>query len=317
MNHFLSRIGRTQFGRHFLPILSSVTVCGYLGVHTISHGLIRNLFVASGPNGEPVQISDYLRDMITDVFAEVEKGGFHEDVLNMKSWNGPKPIIRWFTSSTLDPIVYGMTDFATGISIGVPNSYNYLQPQDLPDNVFAVKRLSIVRSPQGRESEDQNAVEDEAMLVKREKEPTVLVRKIDKNSKEGEDYINSLLLSENAKRFSLARELYVGDSYRPLLQCLALALSMTGAITTSRAQVRFFKIQTSHITHRLPGYILSGILFSGIYMFLSSAIDDFVGKKANERAKKLGENYVLGAEEYFKKQAIRDNILGISRSRYI
>lgn len=319
MNHFLSRIGRSTFGRHFMPTLSCATFAGYLGFHTISHDLIRKLFVAQGPDGRPAQISDYLRDIITEVFGEVEQAGFHVDVFKLKNFTCPQPVIRWFASSTLDPIVYGMTDFATGVSIGVPNSYNYQKPDDLPDSVFVVKKLAIVRSPQGREREQQDQqqqiADDEVMLEKREREPTVLVRKIDKNSEEGQEYIDSLLLSEKAKRFSIARELYVADSYRPLLHSIVVALAPTAAITTSRAYVHAFKLKDHHISHRLPGYFLAGVLGYGVYTLLSDAIEEYIAKKANGRAKAMGENYVAGAEEYFKKQAIRDRILGIASKK--
>lgn len=317
MDHFLARIGKSVVGRNFMPVLSSATFIGYFAVHTVSHDLIRKLFVAQGPDGKPMQISGYLRDMIADVFEEVNKAGFHVDVFKLKMIQMPKPTIRWFTSSTLDPIVFGMTDFATGISIGVPNTYNYQKPSDLPDSVFLVKKLAIVRSPQGREQEQQQDTDDEVMLVKREKEPTVLVRKIDRESEEGKEYIDSLILSENAKRFSIARELYVGDSMRPFLQGFTILLSSTAAFTTARAYVQKFGLKERHITQRLPAYALSGILGYGLYWFLSNAIDDYVAKKANNRAKALGENYVLGAEEYFKKQAVRDRILGIKARKYI
>jgi hypothetical protein len=299
-----------------MPALSTVTVFSYLGIHTISHDLIRKLFVAEGPDGEPVQISEYLRNLITDVFEDVQKGGFHVDVLNLKEFKCPKPVIRWFASSTIDPIVFGMTDFATGISIGVPNSYNYQKPEDLPNSVFEIKKLAILRSPQGREFEKQSKDnDDDVRLFKQEKHPVVLVRKIDKDSEEGKDYIDSLLLSENAKKFSIARELYVGDSYRPALHCLALFFSLFGALTTSRAYIDKLKLRNNHITHRLPVYAISGILGYGMYTFLNSAIDDYIGKRANERAKSLGDNYVSGAEEYFRKQAIRDNILGLKHRK--
>jgi hypothetical protein len=316
MNHFLSRLGRSAFGRHCMPFLSCVTVAGYLGIHTISHDLIRKLFVAQGPDGRPVQISDYLRDMITDVFLEVDKAGFHVDIMKVANFKVSPPTIRWFASSTVDPIVYGMTDFKTGVSIGVPNSYNYHDPDDLPDYVFEVRKLAIIRSPQGRELEQQRESDEEIMLERREKGPTMLVRRIDRKSQEGREYIDSLLLSENAKKFSLARELYVGDSYRPLLQTVTILLSSAASIISSRAHVQFFKLKDCHITQRLPGYAISGLFGYGLYLFLSNAVDDFVAKTANTRAKSLGDNYISGAEEYFRKQATRDRILGVESRKY-
>lgn len=277
--------------------------------------MIRKIFVADGPDQKPATISEYLSYLITEVFTDVERGGFHVDVFNLKGGNYSDPTIRWFVSSTLEPVVYGMTDFSTGISIGVPISYNYEEPGDIPDELFAIKRLALFRSL-GEEKQEQHLTEEELALTKPKKDLTVTVREIDKSSQEGKDYTESLLLSENAKKFSLAKELYVGDSYRPLLHFTNIALATTGANVVSRAQVKYFKLSNSHITQRMPGYFLSGLLFFGLYTLMSEAIDEATQSKACKRAKNLGDDYAAGADEYFRKRAVRDKILGIDRSRY-
>lgn len=282
---------------------------GYYCTHTLGHTYVRNLFVAQGPDG-PIGVSDYLRDLINGVFKDVDEAGYHVPVFDFEK-NPVQACIKWFVSSTLDPISYGSTHWNQGVLIGVPNSYNYKKPEELPDELFQIKKLKLMRSPQGGVLDKRKELEKDAMIVNARGPPAVQIRTIERTSEEGGDYTQSLLLSENAKKFAIARELYMGETLRPLAIIGIMTLAFVTGVTAGRGYVQYRKLEKAHVSHRIGGYLVASFLGYGVFFFLSAAVNDFFANQANGKAKALGEEYRLGAEEYFRKQVQRDSILGV------
>lgn len=307
MFNFLAQLGRSPKAKYFMPTVAGVATFGYYSCHSYLHTFIRNLLAAQAPNGQREEVSIHLRKLIKTAYDDV-KPSFNKPILGSALMETVTNPIKWFSSSTLEPITFGMSELNTGILIGLPNFYNYQKFEDMPDNVFEIRQLKLFRSPHDSELEEK---EREELFTSSKQDNTVPLRKIDKNSPEGQDYVNSLLLSDDAKKFSIARELFMGDSYRPLARAAVIMLSFFVAISVGRTSVIMLKNRDAHITQRIPGYLLAGLFGYGNDNFLGTAINQYYAKKADERAIALGDSYKEGAAEYFSKRALRNKILGI------
>lgn len=312
MNHFLVKLGKTKIGQAFMPVAACVATSVYIGIEFSCHNQLRDLFCSQLPSGRRVGISSYLKALIQETHALVSEHGFNKKDEFMSFMKFPETKINWFVSSTLEPISFGSTKFVSGTLIGLPSFYNFTRPEDIPDNTYEIRRISLFRSPQDREQEERSKVKSDLMVDNKQDNDYLVVRKIDRNSPEGEEYTESLLLSDDAKKFSIARELFLVDTFRPVARITLFFMSCTLAISASRGSVIRWRLNERHISQRIPFYILSGVLGYGTYRLSSSISDQYYAQKVDKRAKDLGPAYEAGAEEYYLKRALRHKILGIN-----
>lgn len=317
MNHFLARLGRLKYAKHFVPAVNCLVTGTYFSSQFLFRDQIRDLFAAQTPSGRRERISDNLRDLITETYEECIKNGLHEkvDIPHLsKLVNLPDPPTKWFVSSTLEPILFGCTKMRSGILCGLPSFYNYNKPEDIPDSTFEVKKLALFRSAHDEAQEERSKIEEERLVVdEAEKSGVTIVRKIDRNADEGRQFAESLILSDNAKRFSIARELFLGDSFCPLLRTAAVFLSCSLGLALPQAAVKKFNLKQSHLSHRQPYYLLGFLIAYGSHRLFSKAINQAFAEQADKKAKAMGAIYESGAEEYYSKRARRNHILGINQ----
>lgn len=313
MNHFLVRLGKSKYSELFMPVLNCAVVSIYSGIQFGCHDQLRRFLGAQSPSGRLEKISNHLRALIEETHDICTKKGFNKRDDSFKMVTFSEATIKWFVSSTLEPITFGTLKLSSGVLIGLPNFYNYSKLEDIPDSAFVIKKMALFRSPQDKELEERLRVKAEGLVLGDQSTESLVVRRIERDSADGQEYTKSLLLSDDAKRFSIARELYLAETFRTLYKSASLIISCTLALTVARVTVSKLNLRQSHIYNRLSVYLLSGILGYGNNHFLSQAIDQTSAEAADRQAKSLGESYELGAAEYFEKRAKRNYILGINQ----
>lgn len=325
MWQLLAKLGKSKFGQNAMPVVCVGSGLAYSSIHLLLHEQVRNFFAAQAPSGRREKISEHLQQLITETHDTASKNGLQAGSTNALN---TKTVIKWFSSCTIEPIQFGSSRARNGLLVGLPNFFNYQQTDDIPDSAFDIQKISFIRSPQDKKTEDENKIQEDleargmggggggvgvgvgqAPPVK-----SVLVRKINRNSDEGQEYMNSLVLTDKAKKFSIARELFLGDSFRSLVNLGVYFLSFTLAITAGRSAVNILKLHERHITQRLPFYGAAGCLGWANYSLITNAADQQYAELVDKKAKDMGEDYVEGAEEYVKKRAIRNRILGINNN---
>lgn len=307
MYHFFAKLGRKGFSRAIVPAFAFFSSTGYLGYHFYGHNLTRDLLAAENEPGKRAEISGDLQKLILSVYEDVQVD-FNKPILNLPGWKVPTPTIKWFASASIEPLTIGMTESNFGVLIGLPNHYNYEKLEDLPRSLLDVRKFNIFKSfssknPQKeKDSPLENSPDCENCDVGE-------VTKINPKTEEGIAYLDSLVLSEKAKRFSIARELFIGDSYQPLNTTSIIIFSFLLAISLSRLSVSKFGYKNAHLTQRIPFYGLSGVI--GLYTFFTfkDMNNRFYTKEADTRAMRLGETYREGAVEYFTKTIQRHKAL--------
>lgn len=328
MYHFLAQLGKSKAGEFAMPTLTMVGLTGISVYHCYGHDFAEKFFGASHPNGSPIKICDHLRNIITEVYDEVSKASFRDGVKKstekLKNLTVPEAPIRWFAAATIDPFIVGSVNLSNGASIAVPSAYNYQRPEDLPDSLFEVKKVALFRTnaltDQQKEEKKLEELNKDALVVRnQDKVAAETVLKIDRESEMGQEYANSLLLSDDAKRYCLAKQLYISDTYKPVYKMFLFFSSMMVISSAARTHVKLMKLKNAHVSQRMPGYGLSAILGVGMYYFLSISIDNYAEETSHNKAIELGERYMAGAREYWKKRETRDEILGIEPSflRYV
>lgn len=311
MYYFLAKLGRRRWVRFVMPMVTMSTTFGYFSCHTYLHHKVRDIFAADQPDGSREEISDHVRELIKSVYIEV-KDKINQPANKLEEFfvkrDKPSPI-KWYSSSTIEPITYGSTRLETGTLIGLPKFYNYQTVDQIPSSMFEISELNFFRSPQDTD------------VLKREREDFELstgrtalsgpVRRIDRTSPEGMDYASSLVLSDNAIKFAIARELFLADTGRPILLTFVVALAMTFATTIGRAGVVISSSQQARVTRRIFCYFTGGGSGLVLYKTLRPVVENSYAKIADDRAMKIGPQYREGATEYFAKRALRYHCLGI------
>lgn len=306
MFHFLARVGRRPWTKMVMPFVGFAAGTSYLGVHVYGHQIVRNLFLAQSRNGDVELIGPELQDLIKRVFEEI-KPYYNQPVLQPKFMKSHEAPTSWFCTTSMDPITYGLTETNTGVLIGLPNHYNYQRTENVPDSVFRFHKLSLFRSRQEEEKEEGELSPKD--LVDPQSIPPGEFIQVDRNSPAAQDYVNSLVLSDEAKMFSIARELFEGDSYRPLIISALLMGSIAFSTQLSRAAVMKMRLQNAHVTQRMVMYMLAAAAGYINFTFISDMFNTYYTKQADERALKVSSAYRQGAVEFFNKLIQRNRAL--------
>lgn len=320
MFHFFTKIGRKPWAKGIVPIATMAVTSSYIGFHTFGHSFVCKYFGAqSQESGRREELSQELRDLIKSVHADVKETLGKQLLPDPTGLFNPHDItMRWFASATLEPINIGISEFRSGLSIGLPSFYNYKSIDDVPDSILQVRQISFMKSMTQKTADDDAKQELESALEAVGEKSTSLgkVIRIQKDTQSGQNYIHSLVLSEDAKRFSIARELYYADNYRPLVVVTTIMISSFFSLAASRYAILKYNLMDRHFTQRLPFYIVSGGLAAIMFGLMTDSVNDHYTRKADFRAISLNENYRQGAMEYFSKiilrhKALREEVKGM------
>ncbi|GAU99215.1 hypothetical protein RvY_10247 [Ramazzottius varieornatus] len=183
--------------------------------------------------------------------------------------------IRWFTAFGFDPIHMGALNLTSGAVIGLPKTFSYTSVED-------VDRSSI----------------------KMHRDKSVPWR-----TEAGEALLNSLILSKEAKKFAIAREVIAVDSTYIYFKTLALAtvfpIGYKCAVTVNDT-FGLFRYPRKLRVSIYAGWSLLGIL---VAIGINDAVNYFYDKSADKKVAALGYTYCKGGVEYHSKRLLRNRAL--------
>lgn len=298
---FLARIGKRKWARHVMPTIGFASSTGYMLSHSFLHNQARDLLAAQNNRGLREELSEHIKDIIVDVYNTI-KSDYAKPYFSSPMETQPE--IKWFCSSTLDPVNLGFTESGSGILIGLPNSLNYEKPEDVPQEVLHYKSLRFFRK--FSEKKDYN---DSGELIEDQQSSVGSDIVLRKDSEVGRQYVDSLILSKEAKQFLVARELFYADTYRVLLKTINIFVSFQIAILLSRALAKRYGLVFKHVSQRLPLYLLSGIAGSFHFKTFDSLYESYYATLSDTKAMSVKEPYRIGAVEYYEKVLARNKIL--------
>ncbi|CAN7996918.1 unnamed protein product [Ixodes hexagonus] len=179
-----------------------------------------------------------------------------------------KANIRFFPVAMLDTFFAGSAVASHGAEIGLPVTFGYKKTEDVKTS-----NLSIRNVPQ----------------------PMWTTR-------EAQQLKDSLILSERAQKFAIAREIYWCDRYYVHTHSLMLSLAVLNCYVMS-----YLLNERFQLLHRVPRK--ARVLMYGVvaafnataYICLKDATSQYWDRKADESAAALGREYAEGGVEYYQK----------------
>jgi len=133
---------------------------------------------------------------------------------------------------------------------------------------------------------------------------------IDDKSEFGQQFVKSLILSEAAKKYSIARELMLTDNHRILIKSVLYSVVLMPMYALGSYVYNGLPVRVRSLTLVLLSNI--GVL---VWFFVRTAIENFYQKKADEKVCDIGEEYIKGGLEYYetliqRNLALRNIVLG-------
>ncbi|XP_071802887.1 transmembrane protein 177-like [Asterias amurensis] len=138
--------------------------------------------------------------------------------------------------------------------------------------------------------------DDPDLSSKRFSEP---IKKADKEV--SESFLNALCLSESARKFAIAREIF-----KTKRNATAFSVLLAPAVTA----VNFCGVFAAHVFVPLPlitNIPVVGVFFFILYQFMMGVTNEREDLTADEKVSQLGEEYVRGGVEFYEK-TIQKNI---------
>ncbi|XP_065206316.1 transmembrane protein 177-like [Planococcus citri] len=199
---------------------------------------------------------------------------FDEVLSDFSLTDWQKKFYNVFVCEGLEPFHLGSTQVSRGVYIGIPQ---FIQAADEEE----IKKCKIL-------------IND---------------KPVDWDSPDGERLLESLVLSEKAQKFVLAKLILQGDTYRFLFESFLPSL-----LLSTYYVVGFFAHKFLNLLHKPFG--LSIVVHSAIggfivliYLFLRDGMTISYDKSFEEKIYSKGEAYIMGGIEFYEKRIQRNKAL--------
>lgn len=119
------------------------------------------------------------------------------------------------------------------------------------------------------------------------------------NTKSGQQFMESLILSEPAKKYSIARELILTDNYRLFIRSLSCPTTLIPMYALGCTIIN--ALPPNPVSVRVLAFFLLcnfGVIF---WILITSAIEYFYQHDADKKVCDIGEEYIYGGIEYYEK----------------
>jgi len=231
-------------------------------------------------NNQPVVLSESLRKRYDNVIEDLKLTDFK------------KAFVVPFTAKGICPVNVGCLNTRMGSYIGIPSIYDLNSVDDI--SIINASDLNI----------QVKSIICIILYIKSlfainffsfQKQYTKL---INDKSEFGQQFVKSLILSERAKKYSIARELLLTDNHRILIK----------SVLSSVVLIPMYALG-SFIYNGLPPNparvrALALVLLSNIgvivWFLIRTATENFYQKKADEKLCDIGEEYIRGGIEYYE-----------------
>ncbi|XP_013786320.1 transmembrane protein 177-like [Limulus polyphemus] len=186
-----------------------------------------------------------------------------------------KGLARFFTVFGFDTFHAGSTYTKMGTIIGLPYHFSYNSKEEIDHSKIQVYNNS---------------------------EPKW-------GSTAGQELLDSLILSENAQKFAIAREIHLGTTSYVYVFGGLFSLSTTSAYSLGSALSTKYGIRLARMPIRLTLYTLCGLLGFAIFITLKDNASLYWDKYADEMAAQTGNGYIEGGIEFYQKMLQRNRAL--------
>lgn len=127
------------------------------------------------------------------------------------------------------------------------------------------------------------------------------------NTEFGQIFMESLIFSEPAKKFSIARELILTDNFRILIKSMLPAITLMPMYVLGHVVLSALPANPAKI--RALAFILLCNVGVFVCLLARNAIENIYQNKADENACDIGIEYIHGGIEYYEKLIQRNLVL--------
>lgn len=193
------------------------------------------------------------------------------EVLEVSKLKENEKQFQFFTSNVTDIFSAGCVQTHWGAIVGIPNTFNYRTLGD------ARKNTSVIRN-----------------------------KEIDWDSEVGKQLQKSLLLSEKAQKYGIAREVQ-----RSLIPHVYVYGGLTGTIiignfTFCRYVNMFYNLYQRSRKTRFVLYTLMSLFSLTIFTALNDNLTLYLENRVDEKVAALGREYIEGGIEFYQKEIQRN-----------
>lgn len=189
---------------------------------------------------------------------------------------------EFFTVYGLDVFSAGSTTTRWGSIIGLPTTFSYKKPADIRRSTIQLRN----------------------------------VKEIDWVSAAGKQFQESMLFSERAQKFVIARELYFCSYPTCYVYGLLAALAVSATTTSSKLINKQVKLYDRPRSLRLALYALTTTLGWTVFVALKDAITLYWERKSDELAAALGTEFTQGGLDFYKNIKSRNQALRTLMGKY-
>lgn len=122
----------------------------------------------------------------------------------------------------------------------------------------------------------------------------------------GRDLLNSLILSEKAQKFAIAREIHACRTPYPYVFGSFALLGTLLSYSLASAMNTKFDLFRLPRTIRVIMYVLTSAIGLTTYCMVKDATNYYYDKVADESACEMGKDYILGGIEFYEKIMARN-----------
>jgi len=213
-------------------------------------------------------------------------------IQDLKLTDFKKAFVVPFTAKGIYPVNVGCLNTRMGSYIGIPRIYDLnsvddisiLNASDLNIQVTSIiciilyiKSLYIINFYSFQEQ---------------------YTKLINDKSEFGQQFVKSLIFSERAKKYSIARELLLTDNHRILIKSVLSSVALIPIYALGCYVYNGLPPKPTRI-RALALFLLSniGVL---VWFLIRTATENFYQKKADEKVCDIGEEYIKGGIEYYE-----------------
>lgn len=180
--------------------------------------------------------------------------------------------IKFFAVCGFDTFHAGSTELKTGGIVGIPNHFNYKELDDIEK-----PSIRLLNNTQVRWS-----------------------------TKPGQDLADSLILSQKAQKFAIARDIHYCTTNYVYAYGLAASMFIITSYLLGNGIAVKFNLYRLHRKIRTPVYMLCGTLGLLVFYMTKDALSQYWDKYADRTASQTSSDYLEGGIEYYEKSLKRN-----------
>ena len=123
---------------------------------------------------------------------------------------------------------------------------------------------------------------------------------------ESDDLLESLVLSENAQIYAMAREIKMSDTCRPYVYSAYLAISLSSWYALGHFLNKKFNMFARPRTFRILLYSFCGLFTMGSYVAVKDLTETSYERRVDDDLKRKSPIIIDGAKEFYDKLLLRN-----------